>query len=106
MLAPVLRPLLLLELAHQVVLPARVVLEVLEVLEVPLALAATDLQLEEAEEVVVEALLATQQLQTAVPLPLQLFPRAPRLASRVPPRSSPAVLPTTPASVNLQLKLA
>lgn len=106
MLAPVLRPLLLLELARQVVLPARVVLEALEALEVPLALAATDLQLEEAEEVVVEALLATQQLQTAVPLLPQLFPRAPRLASRVPLRSSPAVLPTTPASVNLQLKLA
>lgn len=110
MLAPALRPLLLLAHARQVVLPAQVVaLEALEALEVPLALAATDHQLEEVEEVeevVVLALLAIQKLQTAVPLPPQLFPRAPRLASRVPLRSSLAVLPITPASVNLQLKLA
>jgi hypothetical protein len=83
-----------------------VALEALEALEVPLALAATDLQLEEVEVAVVLALLAIQKLQTAVPLPPQLFPHALKLASRVLLRSSLAVLPTTPANANLQLKLA
>lgn len=107
MLAPVRHPLLLLEHVRQVVLPAQVVVVVvLEALEVPRALAATDLQREEVEEAVVLALLATRKLQTAVPLLPQLFLRAPRLASRVPLRSFLAVLPTTLANANLQLKLA
>jgi hypothetical protein len=108
-LAPVLRLPLLQEHVRQVVLLAQVAGEALEALEVPQALEAADLQLEEveeAEEAVVPALLAAQKLQIAVPLLLQLFLHALRLASRVLLRSFLAVLPTTPASVSLQLKLA
>lgn len=100
-----LHPLLLLEHVQQVVLPAQVV-AALEVLEVPQALAAMDLQLEEMEEEVVLALPATQKLPTAVLLLPQLFPHALKLVSRVLPRSFLAVLTTTHASVNLQPKLA
>lgn len=103
MLAPMVHPLLLLEHVRQVVLLAQVV-AVLEVLEVPQAPAAMDLQLEEVEEVVVPALPATQHLLTAVPLLPQLFPRVLKLALPALLRSFLAVLTTTPASANLQLK--
>lgn len=101
MLVPVLHLFLLPEHVPQAALPVLAV-AVLEAPEPPQAPAA----MEEVEEVVVQALPATRRLPTAVPLLPQLFPHALKLASRALLQSSLAVLTTTPASANLQLRLA